>query len=231
MRGWTACEQWVPDGLDVFPAHAGMDRHPAGGDPGPRRVPRACGDGPRLGQISHSRWACSPRMRGWTGSDGHGPAGLRVFPAHAGMDRTSSASRRPRPRVPRACGDGPSDHGDDGEPMKCSPRMRGWTVRKRVLRLALVVFPAHAGMDRRSICSAVRWSGVPRACGDGPRVALYLRSSKECSPRMRGWTVTDRPRPERRRVFPAHAGMDRDSWIVNVGIGRVPRACGDGPPM
>ena len=51
--------------------------------------------------------AFSPRMRGWTGADRLGCAPDRVFPAHAGMDRSHHGRTGRNNRFPRACGDDP----------------------------------------------------------------------------------------------------------------------------
>ena len=110
MRGWTANIEAEKAALEVFPAHAGMDRISRPGlgwsqEFSPRmrgwtdraakileavgRFPRACGDGP------HS----NGRLAG---------KGL-VFPAHAGMDRHRCQAHTSLPEF--------------------SPRMRGWTGR------------------------------------------------------------------------------------------------------
>ena len=154
-------------------------------------------------------------------------------------------------RVPRASGDGPDVARVRAVHQRCSPRERGWTEKglptgreaTRVPRAsgdgpltlgvglpAAAVFPARAGMDRRSRSCAARcalcsprergWTGqrprrapslprVPRASGDGPdKRALALQ------------TVT---------VFPARAGMDRRRLIASSSRCSVPRESGDGP--
>jgi len=90
----------------------------------------------------------SPRMRGWTVSLLKLPVGELVFPAHAGMDRSTLLARQRYPRFPRACGDGPFFY--YGVCLVClfSPRMRGWTDERPEGLARIPVFPAHAGMDR-----------------------------------------------------------------------------------
>ena len=153
-----------------------------------------------------------------------------MFPAHAGMDRRLAGRVRLRRSVPRACGDGPCDEVSWLRDVKCSPRMRGWTDQAVDARSRGSVFPAHAGMDRSAAAATTPRSGVPRACGDGPSCQRLVDNWPPCSPRMRGWTGAQRRPVSARLVFPAHAGMDRPGRTSSGSRGRVPRACGDGPP-
>ena len=75
--------------------------------------------------------------------------------------------------------------------------------------MALVGFPAHAGMDPRGPRGSPRWTGLPRARGDGPQQFAVSRGHYQASPRTRGWTVVHTWRLLSRKGFPAHAGMDR----------------------
>ena len=92
------------------------------------------------------------------------------------------------------------------------------------------LFPAHAGMDRRSAtqkggkiaCSphtrgwtsrrrhGPRWSPpVPRTRGDGPWPRDATPTACLCSPHTRGWTASRSSAAADVDLFPAHAGMDR----------------------
>ena len=192
-------------------------------------VPRACGDGPRLRTTMSLERMCSPRMRGWT-VERHPRAGRQaVFPAHAGMDRKAAASSACRSSVPRACGDGPTLTFRAVSLGTCSPRMRGWTARRRDCCGDCCVFPAHAGMDRCRAHRPSEFRSVPRACGDGPCSTPSYSLPSKCSPRMRGWTGFTRRYRSMVAVFPAHAGMDRRRQPADGRAAGVPRACGDGP--
>ena len=48
------------------------------------------------------------------------------------------------------------------------------------------MFPAPAGMNRRSINRKLLVPDVPRACGDEPDAGDLTDSEPECSPRLRG---------------------------------------------
>ena len=128
-RGWTGLAEGRDDPLDgvqrlrgdgpesqrcslnlssVFPAYAGMDRHPHSSSAACMEdVPRLRGDGP-----FHSPWcflcdACSPPTRGWTELQMLTWSGTIVFPAYAGMDRALAGVESCLRRVPRLRGDGP----------------------------------------------------------------------------------------------------------------------------
>ena len=198
---------------------------------GARCVPRACGDGPSSPLLNFKVVGCSPRMRGWSPID---PPEIRiysVFPAHAGMvpptDRTPSIGRR----VPRACGGGPQSTRRAICVDECSPRMRGWSANAQDRGMRNFVFPAHAGVVLWSTHDHARRARVPRACGGGPVPRRRSSTRVECSPRMRGWShgsIALSPPPH---VFPAHAGMVRLPHSMRTTRPRVPRACGDGPPV
>ncbi len=107
MRGCTAPGGADPADGALFPAHAGMHRRRAAAVRPRRAVPRACGDAPPYSIRTQEIEGCSPRMRGCTGRVRVHHPFVQLFPAHAGMHRTSSAPRRSAATVPRACGDAP----------------------------------------------------------------------------------------------------------------------------
>ena len=121
-------------------------------------------------------------------------------------------------------------HGVPDHP--CSPHTRGWTgFRRHVNGGGLVLFPAHAGMDR--IPSPREWwrvSTVPRTRGDGPAGRVRRAWQVRCSPHTRGWTADrDVSRRAGTGLFPAHAGMDRPVAPLPLVWLPVPRTRGDGP--
>ena len=73
----------------------------------------------------------------------------------------------------------------------------------------MVVFPARAGMSRKSVRLDNVLISVPRASGDEPH--LYTRRARVF------------------RVFPARAGMSRYARPLGCSCRRVPRASGDEP--
>ena len=113
----------------------------------------------------------------------------------------------------------------------CSPHTRGWTASGDRLNHAdegvprtrgdgppsprripgdVMVFPAHAGMDRPAGQVTQRHHRVPRTRGDGPATVMTESNLPKSVPRTRG----DGPSGSLELnvgscVFPAHAGMDR----------------------
>ena len=106
-RGWTDREITRRLVATVFPAHAGMDRILYQDSAGAIGVPRPRGDGPWHFVHATEHEQCSPPTRGWTALDRRVGSLERVFPAHAGMDRSRLASGSVDSCVPRPRGDGP----------------------------------------------------------------------------------------------------------------------------
>ena len=127
LRGWTPLGGAVRLLVRGFPAPAGMDPAPSASPPSSRRLPRACGDGPRHGAQGGDRVRASPRLRGWTRHPLARMAQQPGFPAPAGMDPCRSRSPMSARRLPRACGDGPVLSGYALATGEASPRLRGWT--------------------------------------------------------------------------------------------------------
>ena len=147
-RGWTdEAIRRLSERL-VFPAHAGMDRQRKASRGHQPSVPRPRGDGPTRRFVACPNVSCSPPTRGWTGAPERARKPSRVFPAHAGMDRKDVNPRNSKLGVPRPRGDGPNTLGKASWDRGCSPPTRGWTGMGGHSIGAVVVFPAHAGMDR-----------------------------------------------------------------------------------
>ena len=171
----------------------------------------------------------SPRTRGCSGATGGVWKLTVVFPAHAGMFRRAPCRFICPSRFPRARGDVPSSNPVCRPTNSFSPRTRGCSAPKIAAALKDYVFPAHAGMFRRSLPNASQSKCFPRARGDVPR--LYV-GAKRCwlfSPRTRGCSLTQPMTEEMPEVFPAHAGMFRSSPAGLPYDMRFPRARGDVP--
>ena len=107
-RGWTDGDDFRLCTLNMFPARAGMDRCAHHYDARSRYVPRPRGDGPGQSYSLPVNSKCSPPARGWTGQ----PVRVRprpgMFPARAGMDRSTLTLGTASTYVPRPRGDGPT---------------------------------------------------------------------------------------------------------------------------
>ncbi len=192
-------------------------------------VPRMRGDGPVGLILTDGLSECSPHARGWTAYHigyFHEPS---VFPACAGMDRSSARCSQRCARVPRMRGDGPSVRAFRRAGWRCSPHARGWTVFEGAVIDGCQVFPACAGMDRGRSRRTLNSRRVPRMRGDGPTQELHRQQLGTCSPHARGWTVTTHDSLGPKLVFPACAGMDRATSAPECGRRGVPRMRGDGP--
>ncbi len=193
-RGWSPPARPPRRRGDVLPALAGMVPTTRGSCAGPRRAPRARGDGPPIDWDKPIEPLCSPRSRGWSRDlRPRGGAGT-VLPALAGMVPPSAESSTERSRAPRARGDGPQPAPSHPHDTMCSPRSRGWSqVRQVVLRGAFAL-PAVAGMvpsaapirvARLACFLCLRgWPachvGALRVCGDASSSVRYDWGAVRC---------------------------------------------------
>ncbi len=230
-RGWTHRRRPVDRRDRVSPAHAGMDPTATSRPSCSRSLPRPRGDGPATGVSVEVDALSPPPTRGWTPVAAAAVDGMRVSPAHAGMDPDSSACAATRQRLPRPRGDGPAlsrtGPGQVGSP----PPTRGWTQHRQHRGRARDVSPAHAGMDPPWTADAPTLPCLPRPRGDGP-VSVNANTRVFASPPpTRGWTLHPTHRERGVTVSPAHAGMDpswRQGWRTGT---RLPRPRGDGPEV
>ncbi len=149
LRGWTAPGRGLLAHLRGSPAPAGMDRPPRASGRPPRRLPRACGDGPRVDKLARDRKPAPPRLRGWTLKSRAPTTPTTGSPAPAGMDLLCNARHGTPPRLPRACGDGPVRGVTPSSMQWAPPRLRGWTWSRGQVSRPRTGSPAPAGMDRR----------------------------------------------------------------------------------
>ena len=228
-RGWTLDVEPVVDVRVGFPAHAGMDRSAGTPRRARPRLPRPRGDGPRSAWSMPGLPAASPPTRGWTRQlPDHRPHAAG-FPAHAGMDPTSTAPATPSTWLPRPRGDGPPLTSIRRMPSTASPPTRGWTrVGPRRGRL-LGGFPAHAGMDPLPSRFPRHRLRLPRPRGDGPSWLNAQARAGKASPPTRGWTSPTSGDDGAGGGFPAHAGMDPSPRPTRGARTGLPRPRGDGP--
>ncbi len=213
----------------VFPAHAGIDLASTRSTPRRRRFPRARGDRPFIRSSIVRSDLFSPRTRGSTRPGCRHAAAARVFPAHAGIDRSRSARLPTRSCFPRARGDRPWVCRSWRRSMTFSPRTRGSTPAGRPESIPRPVFPAHAGIDPSEPRPSPRAPSFPRARGDRPVLVEFELAAALFSPRTRGSTRGQGGEHDAGRVFPAHAGIDPSLTARELEEARFPRARGDRP--
>src|SRR2546423_41044 len=92
-RGRTGMTQARGEAAQGFPAHAGIDRKVefAAGDP--ERLPRPRGDRPPAVRSARDQRQASPPTRGSTWPSAAATLKVHGFPAHAGIDLMSIATR------------------------------------------------------------------------------------------------------------------------------------------
>ena len=147
-------------------------------------------------------------MRGSTRTHPARVGAWGVYPAHAGIDLFTGMAPERRSSLPRACGDRPDKLHSRPCVEQSTPRMRGSTpAGTQRISLALV-YPAHAGIDPMSHAVGDTWNRLPRACGDRPSISPPTPPRNLSTPRMRGSTRHRDGSACRRRVYPAHAGID-----------------------
>ena len=110
----------------------------------------------------------SPRARGCSVKCNKRSGSSPVFPACAGMFRTSLEILIFRTSFPRVRGDVPSLMMFSLLNHSFSPRARGCSWWCQVEMIKTNVFPACAGMFRMASSSPGPWGGFPRVRGDVP---------------------------------------------------------------
>ena len=175
LWGWTPGVRVRSHRALGYPAPVGMDRPPPGAWGCGWWLPRACGDGPATNSTGDFAKLATPRLWGWTLS-------IRIFcmmrsgyPAPVGMDLTPSQIPDVLSGLPRACGDGPPHSVFIADGYGATPRLWGWTFVVGVVVVIPVGYPAPVGMDLGVSSDSGIFSGLPRACGDGPSVCPHLR--------------------------------------------------------
>ena len=152
-----------------------------------------------------------------------------VFPACAGMFRTFRVEATDPGGFPRVRGDVPVVPFDRVGSDPFSPRARGCSVYAPQPPTAPWVFPACAGMFLIEHCFRGIPSSFPRVRGDVPLLGWWCRPRSGFSPRARGCSDLTAQGLGLLEVFPACAGMFRQTTFPVAGTGRFPRVRGDVP--
>ncbi len=93
-----------------------------------------------------------------------------------------------------------------------------------------LVFPAGAGVFPTPAKKWTARASVPRRCGGVPGAHVCCDQALECSPQVRGCSLSHVVLAMCRIVFPAGAGVFPQSFGIVANTGCVPRRCG-GVPM
>ena len=137
--------------------------------PGQRRRP-AAQDHPRV--CGEKFWYCDsndyqrgspPRMRGKVLTAYATDKGFGITPAYAGKSRPPECRCSARWDHPRVCGEKRVCRFPAARKWGSPPRMRGKVSVFSSTEIAYGITPAYAG-------KSCQWRGLPRQCGDHPRV-------------------------------------------------------------
>ena len=185
-RGCSVYEQDETGWHLVFPAYAGMFRTPPP-PPHPRlRFPRIRGDVPARPRRGHDKRWFSPHTRGCSFFRWWPRCCLIVFPAYAGMFRRPGLLPLLTSGFPRIRGDVPCIFAKRLIMETFSPHTRGCSFFQTTRHLAVVVFPAYAGMFLRPENDSHCNGSFPRIRGDVPQMADDFRDTPGFSPHTRG---------------------------------------------
>ncbi len=89
-----------------------------------------------------------------------------------------------------------------------TPHARGSTGGVDVIKKALRVYPACAGIDPRALQEAEEAGCLPRMRGDRPFIHVFHGFLSMFTPHARGSTAKKEARNAGYRVYPACAGID-----------------------
>src|ERR1700678_823771 len=145
------------------------------------------------------------------------------------MVRFDARYGQPQRCFPRPRGDGPLPVWPFTIFCTFSPHARGWSDLVQRSSSIRGVFPARAGMVRSRARGSYRAGGFPRTRGDGPVHWPSEWSQWLFSPHARGWSVVVIGTDIANGVFPARAGMVRQTPHPRAWLPGFPRTRGDGP--
>ena len=175
--------------IEVFPACAGMFLRKRFRWASKTGFPRVRGDVPPWFALGWHQVKFSPRARGCSAAHLLRQYRIRVFPACAGMFRSSCLSKSNTTGFPRVRGDVPPSSRQKTQQNQFSPRARGCSRGCPHQSRQTPVFPSCAGMFRRLAVRVFRRRGFPRVRGDVPIISDSAVHCGGFSPRARGCSV------------------------------------------
>ena len=196
-----------------------------------RGFPRIRGDVPFLFAHNETTMQFSPHTRGCSVKTYHAYRCGRVFPAYAGMFPITAIFSWSAPRFPRIRGDVPSYKMQEFFGKKFSPHTRGCSHSLVSCAISIEVFPAYAGMFRKTPTQAVVIGGFPRIRGDVPPPPPRTKHHHMFSPHTRGCSGVRFEYIWLMNVFPAYAGMFLIRPQPQNQIASFPRIRGDVPDV
>jgi len=192
----------------VYPACAGIDLVLSLPFLSTEGLPRMRGDRPLLNSTLTSPELFTPHARGSTLPAVHQRPARCVYPACAGIDRSSIIPPPETLSLPRMRGDRPYMYPSSVKRITFTPHARGSTLGVSNHAVCLRVYPACAGIDPRSTPSMAKSVSLPRMRGDRPDTAGRGRAPHQFTPHARGSTHDEHRVAAADWVYPACAGID-----------------------
>jgi len=152
----------------VYPACAGIHLFKKGLTVPRYRLPRMRGDPPIQQMGEEDSFRSTPHARGSTCGRGGSWRFVSVYPACAGIHPSTSRVWFLTLRLPRMRGDPPQRCPMFPGLVASTPHARGSTASRSERGLYREVYPACAGIHRRSFCVGSRAQCLPRMRGDPP---------------------------------------------------------------
>ena len=175
----------------VYPACAGIDPQQIAKDAGYQGLPRMRGDRP-IKLLFHNRMKeFTPHARGSTLCAAAARRKSAVYPACAGIDRSTQNSEGTTRSLPRMRGDRPFVLLPTTRRHSFTPHARGSTGGNTGLGLASSVYPACAGIDLHLGHIRGEHRCLPRMRGDRPTVPCHIDVIAQFTPHARGSTLQE----------------------------------------
>ncbi len=152
-----------------------------------------------------------------------------VYPACAGIHRREELLLREREGLPRMRGDPPQVPVIPAKALTSTPHARGSTLEAEREAARERVYPACAGIHLEKALADRISFGLPRMRGDPPLSAGDLHRHLRSTPHARGSTWIEEEYGEKRKVYPACAGIHPTSMHGSGTGPRLPRMRGDPP--
>ncbi len=149
----------------------------------------------------HARGSTYPAL--WEKGGGY------VYPACAGIDPLATATLDLPLCLPRMRGDRPTCKVTLISSGRFTPHARGSTHLQGYFQIFRQVYPACAGIDRRSNNNGVLPKRLPRMRGDRPSFFCSILFTFLFTPHARGSTLLRLLFLASAKVYPACAGIDR----------------------
>ena len=110
-----------------------------------------------------------------------------------------------------------------------TPHTRGSTFRAHTNRITSKGYPAYAGIDPTGPGTTFLSFRLPRIRGDRPTSSHRSILRTGATPHTRGSTWIEEEYGEKRKGYPAYAGIDPQATISSEYTRRLPRIRGDRP--